>query len=636
MRFPRLNRTTWTLAAVVALLAATGAAFLIAQGNKAAKNTAVVAPTTTATPPVTTTATTTTTAPPAPRRVDNFTVAFYGNRRTRTRDFKAIPSLHPPFKLAWAFGGNALLEFPATIWGNNLYLIDDGATVKRVNITTGKQIWLRHVGLLSASTPSLDVKRKELFVSILSTTCGTIGCADGEVAALSMLSGKILWQFPVSSGTESSPMIVGNSVYFGDQAGTFYSLNVRTGHENWSFSTGGSIKGGADYYDGNLYFGNYAGQFYAVNAKSGREVWGASPGGQFYSTPAVAFGRVYVGNKNGDAYAFDLRSGGASRGAPALGDYVYGGPAVADIKGLGPTVYIGSYDADLYALNAATGGVSWTADVGGAISGSATVVNNTVYVSIVYGKGSYGFNARTGQRVFYFPDGSYTTAVADRNALFLMGKYVMYKFVPHNAKLPKLQEEVATCPVRSSGKRGQKWPQTAIASVERGGIDPELIEQCGIARRCGQDRAAAAACEPLAPQQHLEHPGTERAAEVRPLLAPVDAIADQRAAALGFDRDAQFGQVLRTGVGEMKGVRTSRTEDRIGRVGAAALGDEVTALEQRVGERDTEPSGEMVVAAARRRSACARVACRSERTGLGGASRARLSSVSATSALASR
>jgi outer membrane protein assembly factor BamB len=440
MRFPRSNRNTWTLAAAIVVLLATGAAFAIADlGTPAKKAALVVPPTITATPPVTTTAITTTpTTTPVKRRVDNFTVAYYGNRRTRTRDFKAIPSLHPPFKLAWAFGGNALLEFPATIWGNNLYLIDDGATVKRVNITTGKQIWLRHIGLLSATSPSLDVKRKELFVSVLSRTCGTIGCVDGEIAALSMLSGKILWTFPVSSGTESSPMIVGNSVYFGDQAGTFYSLNVNTGHENWSFSTGGAIKGGADYYGGNLYFGNYAGQFYAVNAVSGRETWGDSPGGQFYSTPAVGFGHVYVGNKDGDAYAFDLHSGALAWSA-GTGDDIYGGPAVADIKGLGPTVYIGSYNAELYALNALSGGVRWTAHVGSAISGSATVVNNTVYVSQVYGKGSYGFNARTGARTFYFPDGSYTTVVADRNALFLMGKYVMYKFVPHDAKLPKLK-----------------------------------------------------------------------------------------------------------------------------------------------------------------------------------------------------
>ena len=444
MRFPNFNRRTSTLAGVVAVLIVAAAVLAImGLGGSPKRRVAVAALTTTTTVPTSTTPTATATVPtattpaPAPRRINNFTVPFYGNRRTRTRDFVEAPDLNPPFKLAWSFGGNALLEFPATIWGNNLYLIDDGATVKRVNITTGRQIWLRHVGLLSASTPSLDVRHKELFVSILSTTCGTIGCVNGEEAALSMRSGKILWTFPVSSGTESSPMIVGDSVYFGDQAGTLYSLNIHTGHENWSFQTGGSIKGAPAYWGGNLYFGTYGGSFYAVNARTGREAWAASPGGQFYSTPAVGFGHVYVGNKNGDAYAFDLRSGALAWSA-GLGYTVYGGPAVADVPGLGPTVYIGSYDGDLYALDAATGGVRWTAAVGGAISGSATVVNDTVYVSTVYYRGSHGYNARTGQQVFYFPDGSYTTVVPDRNAVFLMGKYTLYKFVPRDAKLPRL------------------------------------------------------------------------------------------------------------------------------------------------------------------------------------------------------
>ncbi len=449
MRFPRSTRKTSALAGVVAAIVVAAAVFAVVGFGNAPKKTALVVPaTTTATtvtpttpPPVTTTATTTTTTVvPVKHKLNNFTVPFYGNTRTRTRDFIGAADLNPPFKLAWSFGGNALLEFPATIWGNNLYLIDDGATVKRVNITTGRQIWLRHVGLLSASTPSLDVKHKELFVSILSDTCGTIGCVNGEEAALSMRSGKILWRFPVSSGTESSPMIVGNSVYFGDQAGTLYSLNIKTGHENWSFQTGGAIKPAPSYYGGNLYFGNYAGSFYAVNARTGRQVWAASPGGQFYSTPAIGFGHVYVGNKNGDAYAFDLRSGALAWSA-GLGNYVYGGPAVADIRGLGPTVYIGSYNGDLYALNAATGGVRWTAGVGGAISGSATVVNNTVYVSTVYYRGSHGFNARTGQPVFYFPDGSYTTVLANKHAVFLMGKYTLYKFVPKSAKLRKLKQK---------------------------------------------------------------------------------------------------------------------------------------------------------------------------------------------------
>jgi outer membrane protein assembly factor BamB len=437
MRFPGSNRTRWAIAGVGAIIAAAAVVFAIVKLSAASKPTPsiAVATTTTTAPPPPPPPTTTTPPRPVRHRVNNFTVAFYGNHRTRDRQFTAIRSLNPPFKLAWRFGGNALLEFPATIWGNNLYLLDDGATVKRVNIKTGKQIWLKHVGELSASTPSLDVAHKELFVSILSTTGSTIGSTNGELAALSMRSGKTLWTFPVPSGTESSPMIVGHSVYFGDQAGTEYSLNIRTGHENWALSTGGSIKAGAAYHDGKLYFGNYAGSFYAVNAKSGTVAWSTSPGGEFYSTPAVAYGRVYVGNNDDDAYAFNESNGSVSW-ARSLNGYAYSGPAVADIPGLGPTVYIGSYGGDLWALNAANGGVRWTADAGGAISGSATVVNNTVYVSTVYSPGSRGFNARTGQQDFYFPDGSYTTVVADRTALFLMGKYTLYKFVPHNARLP--------------------------------------------------------------------------------------------------------------------------------------------------------------------------------------------------------
>jgi outer membrane protein assembly factor BamB len=438
MRFPRTNRKRWALASVLAIVVAAAVVYAIVELSKPSKAAPAALPTTTTAttappPPPPPTITTTT---PAKRPVNNFTVPFYGNRQTRDRQFTAIRSLNPPFKLAWQFGGNALLEFPATIWGNNLYLLDDGATVKRVNITTGKQIWAKHVGELSASTPSLDVAHKELFVAILSRTGSTVGSTDGELAALSMRSGKTLWTFPVPSGTESSPMVVGHSVYFGDQAGTEYSLNIRTGHENWSLSTGGSIKAGAAYHDGNLYFGNYAGSFYAVNAKRGNVVWSDSPGGEFYSTPAIAYGRVYVGNNDDDAYSF-VASDGAIAWTQSLDGYVYSGPAVANTPGLGPTVYIGSYNGDLFALNAMSGSVRWSAFAGGAISGSATVVNNTVYVSTVYEKGSYGFNARTGQRVFYFPDGSYTTVVADRTALFLMGKYTLYKLVPHDAKLPK-------------------------------------------------------------------------------------------------------------------------------------------------------------------------------------------------------
>jgi outer membrane protein assembly factor BamB len=375
-----------------------------------------------------TTSSTTTTV--SRKAASNFTWAIYGDTNTRTRDYTGDPSLSSAkFKTAWTFGGNALLEFPATIWGNNLYFLDGGATVKRVNIKTGKQIWLKHVGKRSASTPALDVKDKLLFVSVLSTIGTATTDFDGLVQARSMLSGKIKWTFPVSSGTESSPIVVGNSVYFGSQGGTLYSVNAETGHLNWSLTTTGPVKAGPAYFGGDLYFGNYGGTFYSVNAKTGKIVWSDNAGGEFYSTPAIAFGRVYVGNNNGDAYSFVLSSG-TEAWSVGVGGYAYSGPAVAATPGLGPTVYIGSYGDVLHALNARTGATEWTASVPTAISGSATDINNVVYVSTVYSSGTYGFNATTGKQVFHFPDGRYTSVVADPNALFLMGRYVLYKLVP--------------------------------------------------------------------------------------------------------------------------------------------------------------------------------------------------------------
>lgn len=427
LRFTRNNRRAWIFAGIAVVVAAVVAGVAVYELGKPSNTFNASAP---FQAPTNTTATT-----PAPHG-PAFSWPLYGYTNTRTRFFTgADANLKPPFRKAWSFGGNALLEFPAAIHGDDMYFLDDGATAKEVNINTGKQVWLTHVGKQSAATPALDPRTQQLFVPVLSINSAVINARNGRFAALSMKTGKIEWTFPVPSGTESSPIVIGNSVYFGDQGGTEYSLNIKTGHVNWTFPSDGAIKAGASYYDGNLYFGTYGGTFYALNAKTGHEVWSESPGGEFYSTPAIAFGDVYVGNNNGAAYAFVAKDG-TEAWSRTLGGYVYSGPSVGDVPGLGPTVYIGSYSGYLYALNAQTGATRWSFYANShstpGISGSATLIGDTVYVSTVYSPNTYGVNAKTGKQVWYYPDGSYTPVVATSNALFLMGKYVIYKFVPRH------------------------------------------------------------------------------------------------------------------------------------------------------------------------------------------------------------
>ena len=154
--------------------------------------------------------------------------------------------------------------------------------------------------------------------------------------------------------------------------------------------------------------------------------------GQFYSSPAVAFGRVYIGNTDGRVYSFGARNG-ALAWATGTGAFVYASPAVADIRGLGPTVYIGSYDGNMYAFNAQSGAIRWRHPAGGKISGSATIIGNVVYYSDLGTTSSAGLNVRTGQQVFSFPDGAFNPVVADYSSIYLDGYARIYRLVPGSA-----------------------------------------------------------------------------------------------------------------------------------------------------------------------------------------------------------
>jgi outer membrane protein assembly factor BamB len=414
-------------AALVLVLLAIGAIVLLLNAPSNVSNPSVS---------FTTPTETTTTTPTPPRPPPNtFVWPFYGYNAARTRIFVGESPLHPPFRIAWRFGGNALIEFPPVIFHSELFFIDDGATAKAVSLRTGRQIWKKHLGTLSAASPAIDTRLHLVFVPVLSDTGTSPG--NGRFAALSMSNGRVVWSRPLSAGSESSPLVAGGLVYFGDQAGTVYALDAATGAVRWTYHAAGAVKGGPALSGGLLYFGDYAGRAYALDPGTGRQVWAVGTSGSqfgfgsgnFYATPAVAFGRVYMGNTDGFVYSFAARSGQLAWSI-STGAYVYASAAVADVPGLGPTVYAGSYNGQFYAFNARSGAVRWSRSAGGRISGSPTIVNGIVYFSDLGTKTTTGLNARTGATVFRFSDGAFTPVIADRSSIYLSGYDVIYKLVP--------------------------------------------------------------------------------------------------------------------------------------------------------------------------------------------------------------
>jgi outer membrane protein assembly factor BamB len=391
---------------------------------------------------------TTSTAPAAPKKrvvVNNFEWPRYGFDAARTRFFPGARALDPPLHVGWRYNDYALLEFPPVIYQNTLYLIDDNGSAKAIDKLTGRKLWERKVGTLAAASPAIDVAHKLVLIPLLSVNPNAgQNPGNGRFLALSMKTGKVVWSRDDPSGTESSPMAYGSSVYFGDQSGTVYSLAAATGRVQWTYHASGAVKGGPSLSNGILYFGDYAGRAYAVNAANGHEVWAVSTdgahfgfgSGQFYSTAAVEYGRVYMGNTDGRVYSFAARTGQLAW-ATTTGAYVYGSAAVAEIPGLGPTVYVGSYDGNMYAFNAQSGAIRWTHNAGGKISGSATIVGDVLYFSDLGTKTTEGLDVRTGRQVFSWPDGAFNPVIADYGAIYLDGYGMIYQMLPHHSAAAK-------------------------------------------------------------------------------------------------------------------------------------------------------------------------------------------------------
>ena len=262
-----------------------------------------------------------------------FAWPLYGYDKDHTRFFPASERVRPPFKRLWAHNDGALLEFPPVIYGNDIFQLADDAVLVAVDKRTGRVIWTRRLGQLSASSPA--VTANTVYVTILSSGHPA---SPGRVIALNSTNGAIRWWRGLPSPSESSPLIDRGRLFFGSQNGIVYALDDRDGAVLWTYHAAGAVKASPTLSGGILYFGDYSGHVQAVSEQTGRALWVSSSegallgSGTFYSTAAVMYGRVFLGNTDGRIYAYDQRTG-ALDWAVQTGAYVYASPAITNAPG---------------------------------------------------------------------------------------------------------------------------------------------------------------------------------------------------------------------------------------------------------------------------------------------------------------
>lgn len=346
----------------------------------------------------------------------------YGFDNERTRANPAL-TVRPPFREAWSFDAGSLLEFPPVIADDRAIVGSNAGLGIAVDTRTGQELWRVKLRGRVASSPAI-AGELALFTTI-----------NGRFVAVEIATGRVLWRVKLGSGSESSPLVLDGDAYIGTLDGRVLRFDLERRRPVWVARATGEVKASLAQSGPNVIVGDYGGNVSAFSRRDGSLAWrtespsGALRGpGRFYAGPAVAYGRVYVGNINGRVLALSARTGAVSW-VRVADDWVYSSAAIAN-----QTVFVGSYDEKLYALDAVTGVPKWTFSAGERISGSASVIGDVVYVSTIArnpkdGR-TFALDVNTGQRIWQFPDGRYSPAVAVDDLLVLTGVRTMYGFVP--------------------------------------------------------------------------------------------------------------------------------------------------------------------------------------------------------------
>lgn len=176
-----------------------------------------------------------------------------------------------------------------------------------------------------------------------------IGCDDGNLYKLEFTPGtppylQNVWSFPTHGQVRSTPLLAGDTLYFGSQDRSLYAVDMKAHRELWRFATQGAVVGKPAIRKDVLCFGSCDRHLYAVSAGTGKLLWKRELAGQIKAAPLIYQGKVYAASIAGELCAFDLREGKELWRIP-LGGQILASPAV-----VGDTIIVASTNGLVYFL----------------------------------------------------------------------------------------------------------------------------------------------------------------------------------------------------------------------------------------------------------------------------------------------
>ncbi len=137
---------------------------------------------------------------------------------------------------------------------------------------------------------------------------------DHRLYALNASNGTAAWDEPYDAGAElwTTPVLHNDRLYVGDTSGELVSIDPKTGRDEKVIAkVDGAINMSPLIIGDTAYFGTFANKFYAVNLLTGAQKWSTPLVSKnwFWARPVFKDGIVYIAGMDSNLYAMDAATG---------------------------------------------------------------------------------------------------------------------------------------------------------------------------------------------------------------------------------------------------------------------------------------------------------------------------------------
>ncbi|NOT49805.1 MAG: PQQ-binding-like beta-propeller repeat protein [Chitinophagaceae bacterium] len=163
-----------------------------------------------------------------------------------------------------------------------------------------------------------------------------------------------IWSYSSDANVISTPAIMENMVFFGNQNGEVICANTGSNTINWKYKTGGAIFSSPVIAGRGVIVGSADGNIYCLDIRNGKPRWKKQANAAVLGSPLIHGDTVFIGASDHSFLALDSKTGNVIWQFTGLGGPVVSTPLLYQGK-----IIFGAWDTNLYALNSSTGSLKW-------------------------------------------------------------------------------------------------------------------------------------------------------------------------------------------------------------------------------------------------------------------------------------